>query len=118
MWREHDDESNEHEIRNHIETNSVQWNLRKVCALNCRRLVFPLFRACCPKFRPRKEQRLRYRSLNHVLTEVSITHIVKQLRVLSAAVRQTKTSKEWQELIHQECVLAYSDLDSSPSEQN
>ena len=38
--------------------------------------------------------------------------------MLSAAVRETKTCSEWKDLLETKSILAYSDLDSSPSEQN
>ena len=46
------------------------------------------------------------------MTETSITHIIKQLRVLSAAVRETKTASEWHTLLKENTVMAYSELDS------
>ena len=48
----------------------------------------------------------------HVMNETSITHIIKQLRVLSAAVRETKTASEWRTLLKENQVKAYSELDS------
>ena len=50
------------------------------------------------------------------MTEVSISYMVKQLRVLSAAVRATKTDEEWQQLLERESVMGFKELDSSPSE--
>ena len=48
----------------------------------------------------------------HVMAEASISHIIKQLRVLTAAVRETKTAPEWRALLRENEVMAYSELDS------
>ena len=45
--------------------------------------------------------------------EISISHIISQLRVLNAAVRETKTAREWENLIRKKSLIAYSDLDES-----
>ena len=48
----------------------------------------------------------------HVLTEVSISNIIKQLRVLKAATKQTLSAKDWKLLKHRYELKAYSDLES------
>ena len=50
-----------------------------------------------------------------MLKEVSIVNILKDLRVLKAVVKESKTEHEWK-LLNDDCALmAYSDLDSEPS---
>ena len=53
-----------------------------------------------------------------MLKEVSIVNILKQLRVLYAAVKQNKTEQEWRELYETYSLAAYSDFDSDADVEN
>ena len=118
-WYNIDEQSSEKVNRENIEINSVQWNVKKVCMLNLTTYILPKLRSCCcRRIKLTREQRLKTKALRHVLTEATITHITKQLRVLSAAVRETKSQQEWKRLRDQYQVMAYSELDSAKSSSN
>jgi len=55
---------------------------------------------------------LRTRSFRHILKETSISHIIKQLRVLNAACKSTRTAEEWEALEKENKLMAYSDLET------
>ena len=55
------------------------------------------------------------------MNEVSISQIIKQLRVLNAAAHLSMSKEQWKELKSKHEIMAYSDLDSdldAPSEKD
>ena len=50
------------------------------------------------------------------MAEVSITDIIKQLRVLNAAAQLNLSQSQWQQLREEYEILAYSDLDSATNQ--
>ena len=66
--------------------NDVQWNSLKSLRLNIHTFLEPSMQKCC--LRPNAAQRRRAKSYDHMLQETSVSHIIQQLRVLNAAVKQ------------------------------
>ena len=46
------------------------------------------------------------------MKETSITHIIKELRVLKAAAMEERSTEKWAELRRNHLLIAYTDLDS------
>ena len=67
--------------------NSVQWSAWRTTKLNLQTFIWPLFRRCCSCAEGDRDERILQKSLCHVFEEVSISRIIKQLRVLNAAVK-------------------------------
>lgn len=59
---------------------------------------------------------MHIKGYKHVLQEISIVNILKQLRVLQAAAKQGRSEHEWQLLNDDNAMKAYSDLDSDKIE--
>ena len=78
------------------EDKSGRNHFMRVLLLNLQTFVCP---AVCLNFcRVSRKRRLLAKSYRHTLDEMSITRIIKQLRVLKAAARQMCTASEWQSL--------------------
>lgn len=54
---------------------------------------------------------MRANCYKHVLNEVSITHIIKQLRVLNAAAKQNVGPINWRRLTRQHSIKRYLELE-------
>ena len=66
--------------------NNVQWNSCKTMCLNLRTFVRPRFLCLCCSPNQSRSQRLESKGFRHVLKEVSIVNILKQIRVLQGVV--------------------------------
>ena len=95
--------------------NDVQWNTCKAICLNVRSFWRPRCQCLCKSSRLSRSQRQEINGFKHVLDEVSIVKILKQLRVLQAVARQDKTQTEWKRLNKLHAEIEYSDLDSDSS---
>ena len=58
-----------------------------------------------------RRERLKSRGLRHLFDELSISHIIRQLRVLNAASKSRCSKLEWQQLEQTHAYMVYSDLD-------
>ena len=88
---------------------TIQWNM-------CSVILIHIFARCPKRFlcyclRPSREQRMRANCYKHVLNEVSITHIIKQLRVLNAAAKQNVGPINWRRLTRQHSIKRYLELE-------
>lgn len=92
--------------------NNVQWNTCKTMCLNLRTFVKPRYLCLCCAPKNSREQKLEVKSFKHIMQEVSIVNILKQLRVLKAAVKSSLPKHEWKMLNDSYALMAYSDLDS------
>ena len=107
-------DSSESTAARSLEKNDVQWR-------SCRSLYLtilsklPASVKCCKCLRPSRQETLRAKGLKHVLHEVSISNIIRQLRVLNAAAKQGRTTEQWAELEKKHSFIAYSDLDTDQS---
>ena len=81
---------------NKKQANDVQYNSIKSFRLNIHRYCHERLLCCCLK--PDAEERKRARSYKHIQRESSISHIIQQLRILSAACRETRSQNEWDQL--------------------
>ena len=94
--------------------NSIQWNTWQTIKLNLHTFCWPM----CPKLfqccQLNRDQRLRTKAYSHVLNELSVSKIVKQIRVLKAAAKQNMSPKHWKQLKMQTELMAYSELESNP----
>ena len=70
--------------------NDVQWNSCKTLLLNIQTFASPRF-LCCRCLKPKKKQALRVKGFKHILEEVSIVKILKQLRTLKGAIKEEKS---------------------------
>ena len=96
--------------------NDVQWNMCKALLLNLQTFCQPKY-LCCGCLRPSRKQSLRVKGYKHVLKEISIANILKQIRVLKGAVKGERTVDEWKNLKMSHALMAYSDLDSENQNQ-
>ena len=67
-------------------------------------------RCCC--WRTGRNNRLRSKGLRHILNEVSITHIIRDMRVLKASAKAHVSKAAWQELQDQHGIMLYTDMES------
>ena len=65
--------------------NDVQWNTTKSMLITIQTMLPRKMLFCCLK--PKREQRKRSKAFRHVMDEVKIHNILKQLRVLNAAAK-------------------------------
>ena len=66
---------------------------------------------CC--LRPSQAQRYRLKAMKYVMNEVSISRILKQLRILEAQAKKGMTDEEWGRVVSEHAHMAYSDFDDS-----
>ena len=97
-----------------LDRNDVQWRCCKSLYISMLTISGGSDKNCC--LSPSRKQRLRSKSLRYLLDEISITHIIRQLRVLNAAAKQRYTSNEWQELKKSHEYRLYSDAEKEVSE--
>ena len=55
---------------------------------------------------------MKSRAYDYIMVESSISHIVKQLRVLNAACKENRSPQEWKDLQEKNSMIAYEDLSS------
>ena len=55
---------------------------------------------------------MKSRAYDYIMVESSISHIVKQLRVLNAACKENRSPDEWKVLRNKNSLIAYEDLSS------
>ena len=72
-------------------TNNVQWNVFKTMCLNLRTFVSARYRRLCCAQKISKRTKMHIKGYKHVLQEISIVNILKQLRVLKAIAKQGKS---------------------------
>ena len=89
--------------------NDVQWSCRKAVRLNFH--TFGVCLWCVGK--PSREQKLRIKAYKKMTNEVTISSIVRRLRVLDAAVRETRDYAEVEELRRKNEFMAYEDFDTT-----
>ena len=70
---------------------------------------------CC--LRPRYRQKLKILGYKHLLQEVTISNIIQQLRVVSAACQESRTAEQWETLQKKHKLIAYEDLQSDHGNQ-
>ena len=87
----------------------------QVMRLNIQTFVRPKLPCKCINRPLSREQHQLSKTYDHVLTLVSISNIIKQLRVLNAAAAQSMTRDQWKQLKNEYEVQAYSELDSDSS---
>ena len=83
------------QLESYSAKNDVQWNTPKAIGLNLRTFCNPRCNCQSESARNSRSQRLEVKGYQHVIKEVSIVNILKQLRVLQAAARQHRSKKEW-----------------------
>ena len=98
--------------------NSVQWSAWRTTKLNLQTFLWSKCKRLCFCLEGDREERLLQKSFQHVLKEVSIARIVKQLRVLNAAVKQNMNELNWQELRDGYSLMAYKELESVLEQRN
>ena len=72
-----------------------------------------LNRCCC--LRPNHDQRRVSKTYRKLLKEISVERILRQLRVLNAAVRQSISREQWKYLRENHSLKAYATLGGSES---
>ena len=68
--------------------NDIQWKTMKTLRLNFQTFGGICRRCCC---KPNMKQRLRIKAYEQTLKEVSISHIIRQIRVLNTAAKDKMT---------------------------
>mmetsp|Transcript_25686 Transcript_25686/g.34296 ORF Transcript_25686/g.34296 Transcript_25686/m.34296 type:complete len:218 (+) Transcript_25686:539-1192(+) len=71
----------------------IQWSTCKTLLMNLRTFIPERFLCCCLK--PNARQRRISKTYRELRKEVSIESIIRQLRVLNAAVKKDKTKQQW-----------------------
>ena len=95
------------------EQNEVQKHPCQSLKLSFKTFAPKSCRCCCLK--SGEQERRRIKALRHVIHEVQISRVIRQLRILNAVARQGKTDKEWARFRQRHSMLTYSDLDSASS---
>ena len=98
-----------------LETVKYAKSQKQVQFNSCSGLLLNLqtYRLCGPKCcKPDTKGRTRVKSYQHLLQEVSISHIIQSLRVLKAATQKDRSARQWNELVNNHALLAYDDFKS------
>ena len=96
----------------------MQWSTCKTMCLNIRTFVNPRYQRLCCQPQNNRKYRLETLGFKHVLKEISIVNILKQLRVLKAAAKQSMSKHDWKLLNNNHAMMAYSELDSDIETRN
>ena len=91
--------------------------MRKSLLLTIQTFINPKY-LCCNLKRKTTKQHLRVKGYKHMLKEMSIVNILKQLRVLKGAIKYEKSIQEWKNLKLSYAMMAYSDLESENEDQS
>ena len=94
------------------ESNNIQQHSGTSFYVSILALLSPGSKSCCFCCRPSRQQRLRSKRLSHLLDEMSISHIIRQLRVLNAATKQRCSDVQWEQLQKSHAYIGQNDLDT------